>query len=131
MYDDELHNTTSTPCVNVTILDDNIPENKCYIAIDLLTLSNEIGNVAVVPGKNQTTIAILDDDHGTFGNIILHLHLIHSFWKISIPITVKFKILFFTVQLLFELLYCVMCYIRISNYKALKVLHDGHNAQHC
>eukprot|EP00731_Ephydatia_muelleri_P007059 Em0003g1307a len=61
---DELHNITSTPCVNVTIVDDNIPENERYITIGLMTTSNEISNVAIVTEKNQTSIAILDDDHG-------------------------------------------------------------------
>lgn len=71
---DELHNITSTPCVNVTIVDDNIPENECYITIGLMTTSNEISNVAIVTEKNQTSIAILDDDHGMLGSFVLHVH---------------------------------------------------------
>ena len=71
---DELHNISSTPCVNVTILDDIIPESERYITIDLMTPPND---VRIVPGKNQTIIAILDDDHGMLGNFFtLHFEYI-------------------------------------------------------
>ena len=63
---DEFTNTSSTPCVNVTILDDNIPENELYITIGLSVASIDNRGVIIIPGRNQTTIAILDDDHGMF-----------------------------------------------------------------
>ena len=62
MYDDS-HNISSTPCVNVTILDDYFPENDLYITLGLSVASNNSRDVFVGPGKNQTTIKILDDDH--------------------------------------------------------------------
>ena len=55
---------SSTPCVNVTILDDNIPENELYITIGLSVDSMDVNAVFIEPGRNVTTIAILDDDHG-------------------------------------------------------------------
>ncbi|KAL5503337.1 hypothetical protein EMCRGX_G010266 [Ephydatia muelleri] len=61
---DESNNISSTPCVNVTILDDYFPENDLYVTLGLLVASNDSSDVFVGPGKNQTTIKILDDDHG-------------------------------------------------------------------
>eukprot|EP00731_Ephydatia_muelleri_P007287 Em0003g1535a len=61
---DESNNISSTPCVNVTILDDYFPENDLYVSLGLLVASNDSSDVFVGPGKNQTTIKILDDDHG-------------------------------------------------------------------
>ena len=63
---DELNNLSSTPCVNVTILDDNIPENVLYLTLGLSVASNDSSSVIMLPGKNQTTIAIVDSDHGMF-----------------------------------------------------------------
>ena len=53
----------STHCINVVILDNNLPENTRYITIGLIIDSSDI---AIVPGRNQTIIAILDDDHGMY-----------------------------------------------------------------
>ena len=63
MYD-ESSNISSTPCVNVTLLDDDIPENHLYVTIGLYVASIDSSDVLIVPGKNLTTILILDDDHG-------------------------------------------------------------------
>ena len=52
--------------MNVTILDDNIPENELYIIIGLSVASNDSSDVIIVPGRNQTTVGILDDDQGIF-----------------------------------------------------------------
>ena len=49
--------------MNVTILDDYFPENDLYVTLGL-SASNDSSDVFVGPGKNQTTIKILDDDHG-------------------------------------------------------------------
>ena len=61
---DELNNLSSTPCVNVTILDDHIPENVLYLTLGLSVVSNDSNSVILIPGKNETTIAILDSNHG-------------------------------------------------------------------
>ena len=50
--------------MNVTILDDFFPENDLYVTFGLLVASNDSTDVFVGPGKNQTTVKILDDDHG-------------------------------------------------------------------
>ena len=50
--------------MNVTILDDYFPENDLYVTIELSVASNDSSDVFVGPGNNQTTIKILDDDHG-------------------------------------------------------------------
>ena len=63
---------SSTPCVNVTILDDNIPENVLYLTLGLSVASNDSSSVIIVPGKNETTIAILDSDHGMFHGTHFH-----------------------------------------------------------
>ena len=60
----ELNNISNTPCTNVTIIDNNIPENELYITIGLSVASEDRNMVDIVQGMNQTTIAILDDDHG-------------------------------------------------------------------
>lgn len=60
----ELNSTSSTPCTNVTILDNNILENESYITIGLSVASEDRLVVETAPGMNQTIIAILDDDHG-------------------------------------------------------------------
>eukprot|EP00731_Ephydatia_muelleri_P007285 Em0003g1533a len=62
---DESNNISSTPCVNVTILDDHFPENDLYVTLGLSVASNDSSDVFVGPGKNQTTIKILDDDHAS------------------------------------------------------------------
>ena len=61
-----LNNISSTTCVNITILDDLIPENTLYIIIGLSVPSNESNNAIIAPTKNQSTIAILDGDNGMF-----------------------------------------------------------------
>ena len=104
---DELHNITSTPCVNVTIVDDNIPENERYITIGLMTTSNEISNVAIVTEKNQTSIAILDDDHGMLGSFFLHVHFNTIFADMHITALLR---LVCTVLLLYA--QYSLCYIR-------------------
>ena len=48
----------------MTILDDNIPENELYLTLGLSVVSNDSNSVILIPGKNETTIAILDSDHG-------------------------------------------------------------------
>ena len=63
---------SSTPCVNVTILDDNIPKNELYLTLGLSVASNDSSSVKIVPGKNETTIAILDSDHGMFRGTHFH-----------------------------------------------------------
>ena len=65
---DERSNTSSMPCFNVTILDDNNPENELYITIGLAVALNDQSDVFIVPGRNQTTVDILDDDHGMFSD---------------------------------------------------------------
>ena len=57
----ELNNINNISCVNLTILEDNIPENEQYITIGLF---NENSNIVIIPSRNQTTIAILDGDAG-------------------------------------------------------------------
>lgn len=52
--------------MNITILDDLIPENTLYIIIGLSVPSNESNNAIIAPTKNQTMIAILDGDNGMF-----------------------------------------------------------------
>ena len=63
---------SSTSCVNVTILDDNIPKNELYLTIGLSVASNDSSSVIILPEKNQTTIAILDSDHGMFHGTHFH-----------------------------------------------------------
>ena len=69
---DELHNTSSIPCVNVTILDDDIPENDLYINIGL-----SVDSAVIFPGKNHTIIKILDNDHGMIHHYTNYLHYDH------------------------------------------------------
>ena len=69
---DEMHNKSSTPCVNVTILDDEIPENEQFITIGLSVTLHDSSDVFIATGKNQTVISILDDDHGNAINISVH-----------------------------------------------------------
>ena len=63
MYD-ESNNISSTPCANVTIQDDFVPENDLNVTIGLSVALNDSKDVFLTPGKNQSTILILDDDHG-------------------------------------------------------------------
>ena len=72
---------SSTPCVNVTILDDNIPNNELYLTIGLFVASNDSNSVIIVPGKNQTTIAILDSDHG-----MVHVFIEHKLHQCNVYI---------------------------------------------
>lgn len=62
---DESSNTSSSSCVNITIIDDNVPENELYITVGLSVAFNDLGAVFVVPEENETVIDIIDDDHGT------------------------------------------------------------------
>jgi hypothetical protein len=68
MYD-EVHNISNTPCVNVTILDDDIPENEKFIILRLSMASYDQNLAITSAGKNQTVIKILDNDHG----MLLHV----------------------------------------------------------
>ena len=68
MYD-EVHNISNTPCVNVTILDDDIPENDKFIILRLSMASYDQNLAITSAGKNQTVIKILDNDHG----MLLHV----------------------------------------------------------
>lgn len=75
-------NSINTSCVNVTILDDSIPENTLYVTIGLF---EESSNVFIIPARNQTKIAILDSDTGRFFVYSLSCNYVYlmcrSYWE--------------------------------------------------
>ena len=79
---------SSTPCVNVTILDDNIPKNILYITIGLSVDSNDFNAVFIVPERNETTIAILDDDHGMCNKTYYITSVNYACWFCSMHILI-------------------------------------------
>ena len=51
----------------MTILDDDVPENEEFITVGLSVISNDYQDAFIIPERNQTVIAVLDnDDHGNF-----------------------------------------------------------------
>ena len=70
--------------MNVTILDNYFPENDLYVTLGLLVASNDSSDVFVRPGKNQTTIKILDGDHGMCSNeeLVFVMHVQHHCLRI-------------------------------------------------
>ena len=53
-----------THCINVTLLDSGIAKNEQYLVIGLFPMPNDSAAAVVIPDKNETTIAIIDDNHG-------------------------------------------------------------------
>ena len=76
--------------MNVTILDNYFPENDIYVTIELSVASNDSSDVFVGPGKNQTTIKILDGDHGMFSHeeLVFVIHVQRHCLRI-VPIKVN------------------------------------------
>ena len=68
--------------MNVTILDDYFPENDLYVTFGLLVASNDSSDVFVRPGNNQTTVKILDGDHGMCSELVIVIHVQHHCLRI-------------------------------------------------
>ena len=50
--------------MNVTLIDDEIPKNEEYFVIGLSPVPGDSAVTVIVSDKNETIVAVMDDDHG-------------------------------------------------------------------
>ena len=70
--------SSTTVCIDVTILDDVIPEIDHSFTLELSSSPVSVATVAV--GGESTTVTIIDDD----GNPLLYIYIIIIKWLVYI-----------------------------------------------
>jgi hypothetical protein len=71
-----MHNKSSTPCVNLSVVDDDLPENEDFITLGLAVGPDDKLDVSILQDRQEVIVSILDDDHGTLRWINNHWRLV-------------------------------------------------------